>query len=250
MVSTIRGSALSDRMDSSETLKECTPLSYHPRDTSMLLETAELFHSWEESPDEDEEDKTYTSGDATLVPSFPQMYREKKLLSNFSSSSIQNTSSGSVPLPFNGWQSSCDTTAHERPLSKLSIFCSVDEGDEFQSRKQSNVSQGVVIGPTSRHSSLVLHPQHRRQFSGGSKVSFQEGVIQCGSVLSSHMGSHVLGSRFGERANSMISDGGLSDSIHVTCQRCNLEAFKNIRKPDIEEVKENLRKVPPLAIEG
>lgn len=269
VVSTIRGSILSQRMDSSETLKECTPLSY-PRDTSMLLETAELFHSWEESPNEEsEEEMTSVPREAqSMPPRLSQVSREQKMLANFSSLSIQNTSSGSVPLPFNGWQSSCDTTAHERPLSdlsKLSLLHSLgDEGQDLQldSRKTSTASHSVLVGPTSRQSSLVLHPEHRRQLSGGSRVSFQDGVIQCGSTigshvgsrvgthLGSHLGSHYAGSHLDGRSESALSEAGLSDSIHVTCQRCNMEAFRNIRKPDIEEVKENLRKVPPLAKEG
>lgn len=261
IMSTVRGSVLSQRMDSSETLKECTPLSY-PRDTSMLLETAELFHSWEEdSADDSDADKSSIPCDQPpVVPRYPPVPRERKLLAKFSSSSIQNTSSGSVPLPFNGWQSSCDTTAHERPLSKLSQYQSIAcdtmaEEDHFASRKTSGASHSVIFSPTSRQSSLVLHPHHRRQLSGGSKVSFQDGVIECGSMMgASALGSQVcphigsLSDRMG--TESEASGHEPSESMHVTCARCNLEAFRNIRKPDIEEVKENLRKVPPLARKG
>lgn len=260
VASTIRGSSLSQRMDSSETLKECTPLAY-PRDTSMLLETAELFHSWEESPNDDsDEEKTSVPRAPGSISRYPLISREQKRLANFSSSSFQNTSSGSVPLPFNGWQSSCDTTAHERQLSDLSKLSHLqslgeDTPNKFESRKTSIASHCVIPigGPTSRQSSLVLHPQHRRQLSGGSRVSFHE-VVHCGggSAIGSHF-SYFPGSHIDGRSPSALSAAELSDSIHITCQRCNMEAFKNIRKPDmedIERVKMNLRKVPPLAKDG
>lgn len=260
VVSTIRGSIISQRLDSSETLKECTPLSY-PRDTSMLLETAELFHSWEESPNEDSDDD-----EKTAIPRAPgsisryQIFStDQKRLANFSSTSFQNTSSGSVPLPFNGWQSSCDTTAHERQLSDLSKLSNLQSlGDDGvspgESRKASIASHCVIHigGPVSRQSSLVLHPHHRRQFSGGSRVSFHE-VVQCegGAAIGAHLSQYLATSQV--RSLSALSAAELSESIHITCQRCNMEALKNMRKPDmkdIERVKESLRKVPPLAKDG
>lgn len=86
-----------------------------------------------------------------------------------------------------------------------------------------------------RTSSLVVRPEHRRHLSEGSRVSFS----QRAPSLTSHC-THI----------SQPSQSGASDSMHVTCTACNLQALRDLQKPDMEEVKENLQQLPKIAKGG
>ncbi|KAG0723512.1 Piezo-type mechanosensitive ion channel component [Chionoecetes opilio] len=86
-----------------------------------------------------------------------------------------------------------------------------------------------------RTSSLVVRPEHRRHLSEGSRVSFS----QRAPSLTSHC-THI----------SQPSQSGASDSVHVTCAACNLQALRDLQKPDMEEVKENLQQLPKIAMGG
>nr|XP_045617167.1 piezo-type mechanosensitive ion channel component-like isoform X3 [Procambarus clarkii] len=103
---------------------------------------------------------------------------------------------------------------------------------QYHARHSSLVSQvpgggGVGI----RASSLVVRPEHRRHLSEGSHVSFNQRTS-----VTSHC--------------THISQSAASDSVHVTCAACNLQALKNFQKPDMEEVKENIQQLPKLAKGG
>lgn len=103
----------------------------------------------------------------------------------------------------------------------------------YHARHSSLVSQvpgGGGIG--TRGSSLVVRPEHRRHLSEGSHVSFNQRALS----ETSHC-THV-------------SQSAASDSVHVTCAACNLQAFKDFQKPDMEEVKENIQQLPKLAKGG
>nr|UEE08537.1 putative piezo-like channel protein [Astacus leptodactylus] len=103
---------------------------------------------------------------------------------------------------------------------------------QYHARHSSLVSQipgGGGVG--ARASSLVVRPEHRRHLSEGSHVSFNQRTS-----VTSHC-THV-------------SQSAASDSVHVTCAVCNLQALKDFQKPDMEEVKENIQQLPKLAKGG
>ncbi|XP_050729563.1 piezo-type mechanosensitive ion channel component-like isoform X11 [Eriocheir sinensis] len=104
-------------------------------------------------------------------------------------------------------------------------------------RHSSLVSQvpGGAETTKPRTSSLVVRPEHRRHLSEGSRVSFS----QRAPSLTSHC-THI----------SQPSQSGASDSVHVTCAACNLQALRDLQKPDFEEVKENLQQLPRIARGG
>ncbi|XP_071541022.1 piezo-type mechanosensitive ion channel component isoform X2 [Panulirus ornatus] len=108
---------------------------------------------------------------------------------------------------------------------------------QYHARHSSLVSQipgggGAAAPVTARTSSLVVRPEHRRHLSEGSRVSFDERALS----ITSHC-THV-------------TQSAASDSVHVTCAACNLQALKDFQKPDMEEVKENIQQLPKLAKGG
>ncbi|XP_037802529.1 LOW QUALITY PROTEIN: piezo-type mechanosensitive ion channel component-like [Penaeus monodon] len=83
-----------------------------------------------------------------------------------------------------------------------------------------------------RASSLATRRAHRRHLSEGSRVSFNERPLS----TTSHC--------------THLSQSQASESVHVTCAACNLQALKDFQKPDFEEVKENIQQLPKLAKGG
>ena len=225
--STIVGSTLSRRMDSSETLKDITP---------MLLEASESFHSWEDA----EGDPHYLRD-----PYSSNEDKVERSISINTSISFQNTSSNSISLPCNGWQSSCDTTAHERQLSDLSKISqlqsvTVEPSDGNHESQRDNQS--------SRNTSVIHQSVHRRQSSVGSRVSFHE-VVQYEYDGSA---SQLIGYSIDHRPCSFVGTD-ISESIDVHCAQCNIQALKKIRKldaRDLHRARKSLRKIRPLAMQG
>ncbi|XP_063601150.1 piezo-type mechanosensitive ion channel component-like [Penaeus indicus] len=83
-----------------------------------------------------------------------------------------------------------------------------------------------------RASSLATRRAHRRHLSEGSRVSFNERPLS----TTSHC--------------THLSQSQASESVHVTCAACNLQALKDFQKPDFEEVRENIQQLPKLAKGG
>ncbi|KAG7166218.1 Piezo-type mechanosensitive ion channel component-like [Homarus americanus] len=173
--------------------------------------------------------------------------QENSLLLNTNDDSLMSRASEPLPqsTPTHYRQLSEDgrtaTTCFDSDTSRTSHQRSGSEADyrktwspyQYHARHSSLVSQipgGGGIGP--RTSSLVVRPEHRRHLSEGSRVSFNQRPMS----VTSHC-THV-------------SQSAASDSVHVTCAACNLQALKDFQKPDMEEVKENIQQLPKLAKGG
>uniref|UniRef100_A0A0P4W477 Uncharacterized protein n=3 Tax=Scylla olivacea TaxID=85551 RepID=A0A0P4W477_SCYOL len=133
-------------------------------------------------------------------------------------------------------QAESDTTYQQQLGSETADYAETWMPGQH-ARHSSLVSQvpGGAETTKPRTSSLVVRPEHRRHLSEGSRVSFS----QRAPSLTSHC-THI----------SQPSQSGASDSVHVTCTACNLQALRDLQKPDMEEVKENLQQLPKIAKGG
>lgn len=240
-------------------------LSY-TKDTSLLSkdtrEDESLFSKdtkGSSSPtSKDFKDISLTSTGHTRDSSLPTTLREASLTwQEHESSLLLNANDESLPSrasePLPG-----SSPSHYLPLSEGSqtpqadtdpdLACRQRAGSEAadyrrpwlpgqHARHSSLVSQvpGGAETTKPRTSSLVVRPEHRRHLSEGSRVSFS----QRAPSLTSHC-THI----------SQPSQSGASDSVHVTCAACNLQALRDLQKPDFEEVKENLQQLPKIAKGG
>ncbi|XP_066947530.1 piezo-type mechanosensitive ion channel component isoform X4 [Macrobrachium rosenbergii] len=171
---------------------------------------------------------------------------ESSLLLNINDDSLM--SRASEPLPYS-------TPRHYRQLSEDGRSVTTRSGSDVSrpsrhrsgseiayrqtwspyqshSRQSSLVSQVPGGAAYVRSSSLVSRPHHRRHLSEGSRVSFSQRPLSITSYC------------------THLSLSQASESVHVTCAACNLQALKDFQKPDMEEVKENIQQLPKLAKGG
>ena len=195
----------------------------HTRDSSLPTTLQEASLTWQEQ----ESSLLLNANDDSL------MTRASEPLPGSSPSHYLPLSEGSQTP-----QAETDLTYQQQSESEMA-----DYGETWvpgqHARHSSLVSQvpGGAETTKPRTSSLVVRPEHRRHLSEGSRVSFSQ--QQRAPSLTSHC-THI----------SQPSQSGASDSVHVTCTACNLQALRDLQKPDMEEVKENLQQLPKLAKGG
>ncbi|MPC15682.1 Piezo-type mechanosensitive ion channel component 2 [Portunus trituberculatus] len=193
----------------------------HTRDSSLPTTLQDTSLTWQEQ----ESSLLLNANDESL------MTRASEPLPGSSPSHYLPLSEGSQTP-----QAESDTTYQQQLGSETADYAETWMPGQH-ARHSSLVSQvpGGAETTKPRTSSLVVRPEHRRHLSEGSRVSFS----QRAPSLTSHC-THI----------SQPSQSGASDSVHVTCTVCNLQALRDLQKPDMEEVKENLQQLPKIAKGG
>lgn len=117
----------------------------------------------------------------------------------------------------------------------------VSAGSRFR-KNERNPSVLSCQFATSRKTSLMVVPGHRRQLSEGSRVSFQESSIPLADRRPSQFRKHSLAS------HSVYSGvSSLSGSLHLGCHNIDFKKLRDFKKPNLQDIKAQFRKLPDMA---
>ena len=206
-----------------------------PLESSLSLTTIDSSTLHDSSNMSDDSSDTLEGNPDSPLPYQQHLYNESK------ASHLRQQSDMSKTQLYDALGGSEDQTIEETAPSDTTK--SSDKNTDVPDPKGISA---LIIGPPGipKQSSLVIHPAHRRQLSEGSRVSFQER-----STMSSGRTSSIIF----PRSHSIVSHNAsqsASDSVHITCHNLNFDTLKNFEKPDINEIKANIQKLPKLAYKG
>ena len=244
LMTTMRQSALSrdstitqGSLDESETLTK----SHRPLEVSEIHYTQPYLESHldEHLISENEDSRSDIPSFSTYVPS---------------TVSSRKSQIYAVPVKQDAPYSSEGSSSHNKSLSKKLLsqpsLASYQEPYSISGRLSNKHFRQRSIMSTQSHfprkSSLMVATNHRRQHSAGSRVSFQT----CDISASPARRPSKYRRRQSLASHSVYSSGiASSGSFQINCHNLGqqFQKLKDIKKPNFEDIKENVHKLPEMA---